>query len=85
LSADLSVYYSGAFYYEPTYLIRTNSFTTLGARVSYKPANTTVKFSLCGKNLTNNANINSALPSAAGNAVSYAPPREMGATVEYSF
>lgn len=85
LTADLSFYYSSGFYYDPSYIIHTDKFATIGARLSYKPAGSDLRFTLYGKNLTNNANINQATPSAAANGVSYAPPREMGITVDYSF
>jgi iron complex outermembrane receptor protein len=85
LGIDLSFYYSSKFYYEPAHQIRTDGYASIGARVSYKPADSNLRFSLYGKNLTNQAIVNQATPSQASNSVSYAPPREIGLTAEFAF
>jgi iron complex outermembrane receptor protein len=85
LSFDLSFYYSSKFFYEPAHQVFTNAYATMGTRLSYKPADSNLKFTLYGKNLTNKAIVNQATPSQASNSVSYAPPREMGVAIEYAF
>ena len=85
LSANLSGYYSSSFYYEPSYVLHTGAFTTLDARVAYRPSRSRLEYALFGRNLTNKAHINQVIPSQIANGVNYAAPRELGMSANYSF
>jgi len=58
---------------------------TLGGRASFSPANTGVKISVWGQNLTNEHVINGVFLLNQADGVNYGPPRTFGATVEYAF
>jgi len=85
LDANLTLYYSSSYNWEVTEQLVTDAYTTLGARVGYKLANSPVKFSLYGKNLTNEHHIQGTLISGAAFLEFYAPPREVGLQAELNF
>jgi len=53
--------------------------------LSYAPSDTGFRFSLWGKNIFNEDYITGAILSASSDAVVYAPPRQVGITVDYMF
>lgn len=85
LGASVTAYYSSAFAYDASGLLNTDRYVNLSANISYAPEGTNLRFSLFGKNLTNNANVISAVPSATSAWIQYDRPREIGITGEYAF
>jgi hypothetical protein len=57
----------------------------LNGQLSFTPAGNTLKYTLYGKNLTNRAFVQGALPTAFAHEVLFNSPREIGARLEYSF
>jgi iron complex outermembrane receptor protein len=82
--ASASVSYSGKSYLE-FHAIQVPSYTTLSAQLGYRPADSHMRVSLYARNLTNKAYMVGGFASAAGFFNSYAPPREVGAAVNFSF
>ena len=85
LTASATASYSSSYDWELSGRVRTNAYTTLATQISYKPDGSHFRFIVFGKNLSNADYINSALLDATADMVFYAPPREIGAQVEYSF
>jgi iron complex outermembrane receptor protein len=83
--ASATLYHSAKFYFDVENRVRQPSFTTLGARASFSPANTGVKLSVWGQNLTNEHIIEGVFLLNQADGVNYGPPRTFGATVEYAF
>ena len=84
-NASATASYSSSYDWELAGRVRTGAYTTLATQISYKPDGSHFRFIVFGKNLTNAAYINSTLLDATADMVFYAPPREIGAQVEYSF
>jgi iron complex outermembrane receptor protein len=85
LEADLSLYYSSGYRWVYTGVVETHSYETLGTRISFTPTASKLKYSLYGKNLTNKAYVDGVTPNPVSAVSFYAPPRELGVTVDYSF
>jgi iron complex outermembrane receptor protein len=86
INGALSFYHSSDFRYEQTGRVKTEAYSTLNGNIAWAPANQeNWQISLWGRNLTNEAYVVSALPTAAIDWVTYAPPREIGITVDYRF
>ncbi|MDB5714812.1 MAG: TonB-dependent receptor [Sphingomonadales bacterium] len=85
LEAHTTLYYSSSFNWELTQRVKTREYITLGANLSYQPDGSSLKFGIFGKNLTNKAYIDGTVLSAYADAVHYAPPRELGVSLDYSF
>jgi iron complex outermembrane receptor protein len=85
LEANASIYHSSDYRWEYTGVFTTAAYSLVNAQVSFTPASTNVKYSLYGKNLNNAAYIQGALPTAYAYQALYAPPREVGLRLDYSF
>lgn len=85
LGANVTAYYSSGFSYDASGLLKTDRYVNLSANLSFAPEGTGLRFSLFGKNLTNNAHAISAVPSAAAAWMQYDRPREIGIMGEYAF
>jgi len=85
LTASATASYSSSYDWELSRRVRTGAYTTLATQIAYKPDGSHYRFVVFGKNLTNAAYINSTLLDATADMVFYAPPREIGVQVEYSF
>jgi iron complex outermembrane recepter protein len=85
VEATASLYHSGSYRWEYTGTLNTGAYDLLNAHLSFSPAASQFKYSLYAKNLTNKAYIQGALPSAYSREAIYAPPREVGVTLDYSF
>jgi iron complex outermembrane receptor protein len=85
ISANANLSYSSSYRWEVTGKFQTKGYATLGARASYQPANSPLKFSIYGKNLTNSDYTQGTLLSGSAYLGFYAPPREIGLQAEVTF
>lgn len=85
LEANASLYYSDSFVWELGYRVKTDKYASLNARVSLTPPDSKVRLTLFGKNLTNEAYVQGVVESASADMGVYAPPREIGVEVNYSY
>jgi iron complex outermembrane recepter protein len=85
LEANASIYHSSDYRWEYTGVFTTAAYSLVNAQVSFTPTSTNVKYSLYGKNLNNAAYVQGALPTADAYQALYAPPREVGVRLDYSF
>ncbi len=85
VEATASVYHSSKFIWEYTGFTNTGAYTLLNGQVSFSPGGTQFKYSVYGRNLTNKAYIQGALPTYVGREAIYAAPREVGLKLDYSF
>ena len=80
-----SVYHSGGYRWEYTDMVTTSPYTLLNGNLTFSPSSSSFKYTLYGKNLTNKAYVQGALPTAQANMIFWNQPREIGVTVGYSF
>ena len=80
-----TVYHSGGYRWEFTDSVTTSPYSLLGANLTFSPNANRFKYTLYGKNLANKAYVQGALPTAATSLIFWSQPREIGATVGYSF
>jgi iron complex outermembrane receptor protein len=85
IEATGSVYHSNSYRWEYTGTLNTSAYDLLNAHLSFSPTGSQFRYSLYGKNLSNKAYIQGALPSPYSREAILAPPREVGVTLEYSF
>jgi iron complex outermembrane receptor protein len=83
--ATASVYHSGGYRWEYTDMVTTSPYTLLNGNLTFAPSSSSFKYTLYGKNLTNKAYVQGALPTAQANMVFWNQPRELGVKVGYSF
>lgn len=65
--------------------IQQKAYTQFNARVSFEPGNSGFKFSLWGKNLSNEKVFQSTFITTGTDGVSYAPPRTYGVSLDFAF
>ena len=82
--ASTTVSYSSAVLHDITGTIRQPAYVTVAAQIGYRLEDG-LRVGIFGRNLTNKAYIVNGLTSSAGFAVGYAPPRELGVSVNYTF
>ena len=63
----------------------TDGYTLLNAQLAFTPRSSNFKYSLYGKNLANKAYIDGVTPIAVSSQAFYAPPREVGVKLDYSW
>jgi iron complex outermembrane recepter protein len=80
-----TVYHSGGYRWEFTNSVTTSPYSLLGANLTFSPNANRFKYTLYGKNLANKAYVQGGLPTAATSLIFWNQPREIGATVGYSF
>jgi iron complex outermembrane receptor protein len=80
-----TVYHSSGYRWEFTDSVTTSPYSLLGANLTFSPNANRFKYTLYGKNLANKAYVQGALPTAATSLIFWSQPREIGATVGYSF
>jgi iron complex outermembrane recepter protein len=85
LESTASIYYSTQYRWDYPGTVETGAYALVNAQVSLTPTNSKFKYSLYGKNLTNRAYVQGALPTAQAHETYYAAPRELGVKVGYSF
>jgi iron complex outermembrane recepter protein len=85
LAATLSVYYSDSYRWTYPGTVMTGSYALLNGRLTFSPKSSNFQYSVYGKNLTNRAYVQGALPTAEANTVFYGRPREVGLTLSYNF
>lgn len=85
LTGNLTAYYSSEYRWEVTNRLRTGSYFTLNGRLAYQPEGSAFRYGLYGKNLTDRAYIQGTLSSGSSDLSFYAPPREVGVTLDMSF
>jgi iron complex outermembrane receptor protein len=83
--ATSSLYYSTGYRWEYTDTVTTGPYALLGANLTFSPNVNRFKYTLYGKNITNRAYVQGALPTAAANIIYWNLAREVGVTVGYSF
>lgn len=85
IEATASLFYSSRFYLEPGNRITQPEYAQINASIGLTPAGTDLELKLWGKNLTNQAVIYGANPSAGGDVIFHGPPRTYGVEVSYRF
>jgi hypothetical protein len=65
--------------------VTTGPYALLGANLTFSPNVNRFKYTLYGKNITNRAYVQGALPTASANIIYWNLAREVGVTVGYSF
>ncbi|MCK9247081.1 MAG: TonB-dependent receptor [Anaerolineaceae bacterium] len=83
--ANLMLNYSDEFAWELTRNFKNDSHTTVGANISFQPHDSGFKYTVWGKNLTNEKYLTGTTVSVQGYTGNWTDPRQIGATVEYSF
>jgi len=83
--ATSTLYYSTGYRWEYTDTVTTGPYALLGANLTFSPNVNRFKYSLYGKNITNRAYVQGALPTSAANIIYWNLAREVGVTVGYSF
>ncbi len=83
--ATSNLYYSTGYRWEYTDTITTGPYALVGANLTFSPNVNRFKYTLYGKNITNRAYVQGALPTAAANIIYWNLAREIGVTVGYSF
>jgi iron complex outermembrane receptor protein len=83
--ATSTLYYSTGYRWEYTDTVTTGPYALLGANLTFSPNVNRFKYTLYGKNITNRAYVQGALPTAAANIIYWNLAREVGVTVGYSF
>ncbi len=63
----------------------THQYNLLNGQASFTPDRSRFRYTLYGKNLTNKAYIQGALPSALAHEVIFGAPREVGVKVDWQF
>jgi iron complex outermembrane receptor protein len=79
------VYHNGGFYWTPSNRVRQAPYQLLNASIAWSPNGGKLRFSIWGKNLTDTLYVLYEAETAAGDSVSYAAPRTIGAAVELKF
>lgn len=85
LDATLTIYSSAEMAYEISNRIRQPAYTLVNASVGWTFGDSNMRFGLWARNLTNEAVYNSVFINVAADGAAYAPPRQVGAIVSYSF
>lgn len=85
LEAAPSIYYSTKYRWDYPASIETGAYALVGAQLAFTPRDSHLKYTLFGKNLTNKAYVQGALPTAQAHEVYFAPPREVGIKLGYIF
>ena len=83
--ASASLYYSSSYRWEYTGTVSTHEYNLLNGQASFTPGVSRFRYTLYGKNLTNKAYIQGALPSALAHEVIFGAPREVGIKVDWQF
>jgi iron complex outermembrane receptor protein len=83
--ATSTLYYSTGYRWEYTDTVTTGPYALLGANLTFLPNVNRFKYTLYGKNITNRAYVQGALPTSAANIIYWNLAREVGVTVGYSF
>jgi iron complex outermembrane receptor protein len=83
--ATSTLYYSTSYRWEYTDTVTTGSYALLGANLTFSPNVNRFKYTVYGKNITNRAYAQGALPTSAANIIYWNLAREVGVTVGYSF
>jgi iron complex outermembrane recepter protein len=83
--ATSSLYYSTGYRWEYTDTVTTGPYALVGANLTFSPNVNRFKYTIYGKNITNRAYVQGALPTASANIIYWNLAREVGVTVGYSF
>jgi iron complex outermembrane receptor protein len=65
--------------------VLTHEYNLLSGQLSFAPAASKLQYTLYGKNLTNRAYVQGALPSAFAHEAILGRPREIGIKLDYAF
>jgi iron complex outermembrane receptor protein len=85
VSADVTVFSTARWWADLNNRVGQPAYTTVDAQIGWQPANTHLKISLWGKNLTNKTYIYSFFVSATADEASYAAPVSGGVRLDYNF
>jgi len=80
-----NLYHSDDVPMEQSGRVRQKAYTQINAKASFSPGESGVKFSVWGKNLTNEKVFQSTFITTGTDGVSWAPPRTYGVSLDYSF
>ncbi len=83
--ATTNLYYSTGYRWEYTDTVTTGPYALLGANLTFSPSANRFKYTLYGKNITNRAYVQGALPTSAASIIYWNLAREIGVKVGYSF
>jgi iron complex outermembrane receptor protein len=85
LAANANLYYNGGYYWDVSNRLRQGQYEVLNASIGWSPDRAHWKFSVWGRNLTNQAYSFYEASTTAGDFRSFAAPRSIGVKAEYSF
>jgi iron complex outermembrane receptor protein len=86
IDASVNVAASSKYYFEPSFRIVQSNWVKVNAQIEMKASDDShFTYQLWGKNLTNEAVIDSAIIISTGDFANYAPPRTFGASVKFQF
>lgn len=85
LDASATLYYSSAYSHDFLQRVRTGAYATMNARVALTPTGSPFTIALFGKNLTNKAFVDGAVPNSGADSVHFGNPRQVGVSVAYAF
>jgi iron complex outermembrane receptor protein len=84
LDASATVYYSSSIKHDVTGTLTQGAYATLSAQAGYRLEDG-VRVGVYGRNLTNKAYLQAGITSSGGFVPSYAPPREIGVSLQYTY
>ena len=82
---NVSYGHTSGYFFQPDNLLEQPAFNLVNAMISWATPGERLKFTLWGKNLTNEVVANAELPSAIGSLAAYRPPRTFGVLVGTRF
>ncbi len=85
LEANANVYYSAGYNWNLSGRVRTKSYALVNGQIALTPNNSAVRVGIFGKNLTNKAYVGGTILAANADGAVWAPPRQIGISVDYSF
>jgi iron complex outermembrane recepter protein len=86
IDASVNVAASSKYYFEPSFRIVQPNWVKVNVQIEMKSSDDShFTYQLWGKNLTNEAVIDSAIIISTGDFANYAPPRTFGASVKFQF
>jgi iron complex outermembrane recepter protein len=85
LGLSATAYHSDTIYYDYDNRISQSPYTTIDARISFKPVGTRLTLSVYGRNLTDKAYIQSTFLTSLMDGAVYAPPRSVNFEAKYAF
>lgn len=85
LDLNANMYHSDNLFYDSLNRVEQDAYTLFGAQIGWTPAGSRLRFAIWGRNLTNEPVLTSVFVNTAADGAAYAPPRQVGAQVSFSF